>query len=701
MTVTEYCQYIRNPIADPKPRVLVISAGEGWTKLRRFYRERDGVELRLSDLVIESGWLPMPDEVFERVGDAMTAPSASGRPVVLLGLPGYLALLTPKNRRAAVAALREWLDGMSGRDAVCLLLSDGGTRAMLHEVLANPRYREGKQLIEICAEPSVPEQVEECAQHTEVVLVGCDLAPLIPEVCDTFQKYLRHTEEHPADSSEKRIVIASGGRQLAGLSAEVRQVVCLREFARIFHGVSEPTLSEDALLWMGSENSGKTLPEALNSFFFPQGEVVKRVLQVFDGSKGVEREAALWLAKQVAPKGSYLEHAAGQQGVVVGNFRSAYVTSAAGCLDCSAAYAAERKQAICEAESVLADADMRLFISRCTGESTSRVAPWLNCGTNAERAELLRRCAADGVVSKAVKDVYPETGAYLNSDLVFGDLELREYFREYRELKMTGRLTQEFFAKAERMSPPSTVQSRDALLQPYASDKRCALLVVDAMGAEWLPMLVTLALERGVGVDFLAIGTAHLPTTTSFNSIHWPDEDRRLSDVKRFDNIAHHGVETHETRRAEENLVAALSVVGGVILPRVAEGLAHFERVLVTADHGSSRLAALAWQSEPRLAKTLPCEEGAEVPDWRYREQAAHDGCPPELEETLDGKHWVVRGYDRLPRKGGGQSFELHGGATLEERLVPVVVFSLTGHFVPKVETGPPSQIVENTDFDL
>jgi hypothetical protein len=130
----------------------------------------------------------------------------------------------------------------------------------------------------------------------------------------------------------------------------------------------------------------------------------------------------------------------------------------------------------------------------------------------------------------------------------------------------------------------------------------------------------------------------------------------------------------------------------------VADGLARFERVLVTADHGSSRLAVLAWQAEPKLAQTLTCETGAKVVDWRYRAGAAHDKCPPELEETLDGKHWVVRGYNRLPKQGGGQSFELHGGATLEERLVPVVVFSRTGQFVPKAGDKR-AQIFEKDDF--
>ena len=718
MTLSEYCEYIRNPLAEAKARVVIVPPGESWTVLRRFCQDRGGIELRLSDLVREGAWLPMPDEVFWRVRAAMTAQEASGKALVLLGLPGYLALLTNENKRAAIVALREWVDGASGREAVCFLRSDDGTGLILKDVFVNPRYRQGKQLIEIDAEQNepqfalirsersvAPEEAERIAGRTEVMLVGVDLVSFIPAACDTFQKYLRYTEEHPNDSSVRRIVVASEGRPLPGLSAEVRQVVCLRDFARVFYDVEDAELSEDALRWMcerGKEGSGKKLLEALKTLFFPEGGVAKRVLRVFDGLKGAEREAMLWLVKHVAFKGSYLEYIVRQEGVLVGNFRSAYITGAAECLDESVAYAIERRVAICEADVQTSNAGIRQFIARCAGESTSRVAPWLNCGTSAERAELLRRCAMDGLVSNAVKDVYPEAAAYLNADFVFDDMALEDFFRGYRELKMAGRVTPEFYAKAERVAPPSSVQSRDAMVQRYASDNECALLVVDAMGAEWLPMLVALARVRNLGVDSLAVGEVHLPTSTIFNNIYWPDVARRLPDIKRLDNIAHNGAEAHEARRAEENLAAALDVIGGEVLPRVADGLARFERVLVTADHGSSRLAALAWQSEPRLARTLTCEEGGEVADWRYRERAARGGCPPELEETLDGRHWVVRGYDRLPKKGGGQGFELHGGATLEERLVPVVIFSRTGQFVPKAKTGGKrAQIVEKDEFDL
>ena len=702
MILDEYFDYIRNPLAEAKARVVIMPPGDSWTTLRRFCQERGDVELRLSDLVREGGWLPMPDEVFARVRDAMNTQAASGNALVFLGMPGYLSLLTDENKRAAIVALRECVDGASGQEAVCFLRSDDDTRSILKDVFVNPRYSQGKQLIEIEAEQVVP-QLE--AGRAEVTLVGDDLASLIPEACDTFQKYLRYTEEHPNDSYFRRIVVASEGRKLAGLSAEVRQVVCLHDFARMFYDVVDAGLSEDALRWMcerGKEGAGKTLSETLKTLFFSEGGVAKSVLFVFDGRKGAEREAVLWLVKHVAPKGSYLECILRQEEVTVDNFRSAYITGAAQWLDNEEVYADERRDAIQEGDVRMSGADIRQFIARCAGESTSRVAPWLNCGTDAERAELLRRCKLDGLVSNAVKDIYPEAAAYLNADLVFGDETLEKYFREYRELKLTDRVRPEFYEKALQVVPPSSVQSRDAMVQRYASDNGCALLVVDAMGAEWLPMLVAMARQRNVGVDSIAVSEVNLPTSTIFNNIYWPDVSRRLPEIKRFDNIAHNGAEAHEARRAEENLAAALDVIGGEVLPRVAEALVRFERVLVTADHGSSRLAVLAWQSEPRLALTLVCETGVEVADWRYRDRAVQCACPPELEETLDGRHWVVRGYNRLPKKGGGQGFEVHGGATMEERLVPVVIFSRTGQFVPKAKTsGKRVQIVEKDDFDL
>lgn len=115
------------------------------------------------------------------------------------------------------------------------------------------------------------------------------------------------------------------------------------------------------------------------------------------------------------------------------------------------------------------------------------------------------------------------------------------------------------------------------------------------------------------------------------------------------------------------------------IMNGIADGLTRFDRVVVTADHGATRLAVIA-RSENK-GVTLPWDKkrDGEPKDWRYTIAPAGIVRPPEFESEYfpDKKetYWIVRGYNRLPKQGG-KLYELHGGATLEERLVPIIVFS-------------------------
>lgn len=72
------------------------------------------------------------------------------------------------------------------------------------------------------------------------------------------------------------------------------------------------------------------------------------------------------------------------------------------------------------------------------------------------------------------------------------------------------------------------------------------------------------------------------------------------------------------------------------------------------------------------------------------------------LMENLSGSHWVVKGYNRLPKKGG-KLHEMHGGATVEEILVPFIVFKQGAVFIPQAQQTQDSSVefVEDDDFDL
>ena len=58
-----------------------------------------------------------------------------------------------------------------------------------------------------------------------------------------------------------------------------------------------------------------------------------------------------------------------------------------------------------------------------------------------------------------------------------------------------------------------------------------------------------------------------------------------------------------------------------------------------------------------------------------------------------------MKGYNRLPKQGG-KLYSLHGGATLEERLVPFVVFTNESASANMKEQEV-EQFIENSDFDI
>ena len=154
----------------------------------------------------------------------------------------------------------------------------------------------------------------------------------------------------------------------------------------------------------------------------------------------------------------------------------------------------------------------------------------------------------------------------------------------------------------------------------------------------------------------------------------------------------------------EENIAELLEVVDQNIMIRVQDELRNYRRVIVTADHGCSRLAVLASQSDPPLARSIKIEELEAAESVRYCKKPSTGQCPSELQESVDGQYWVVKGYERISKKGG-LGFAVHGGATLEEVLVPFVVFSCEAsqNVAPrKVESSTTkAQIVEDPDFDL
>ena len=78
---------------------------------------------------------------------------------------------------------------------------------------------------------------------------------------------------------------------------------------------------------------------------------------------------------------------------------------------------------------------------------------------------------------------------------------------------------------------------------------------------------------------------------------------------------------------------------------------------------------------------------------------------PPNCIPSTDDAWYVVKGYNRFS-KSGSKYNECHGGLTLEEVLVPFLVFKKGAQFkvtVSKQEQAAASntEFVEDKDFDI
>jgi len=476
------------------------------------------------------------------------------------------------------------------------------------------------------------------------------------------------------------------------------------QIAEYFYGISEEMMPDTLQSLLEKAIQKSELPEAYLETEFGKGNIDIRYalsrLLVLPTDK--MWPSYIWFLKKKLPVNTYM-------GIVLDtnprrdNLLRKYVVdtavSLADKLDVKH-YAEERAYAIKQLSSVPESLIVE-FIGQT--QDFSSVVEFLNCGTNAEMRELVRRASALDLVT-GLPDVFrrlcPILGEYL-TECDYGEKDLTAYFKEYRRFKVRNAIDEDFVKKAFDLVLPITFPNRDAVLLELSTDSDMALLVVDGMGAEYYPLLLAMAKRYSMNIDSCSVVSVKLPTSTEFNPVKWA-ADKTLEEVKDIDNIAHNGAAKHEHCPPERNLAAALRVFESEILPRITEGLTKFSRVVLTSDHGSSRLAVIAHNSG--FGTTLPWKG---IPlDWRYAVAPQGESRPPELDsrysEADSMTYWVVRGYNRLPKQGGKLN-ELHGGASLEERLVPVIVFSRVNSAKEPIQLGKKAteQLIDKMGFDI
>lgn len=258
------------------------------------------------------------------------------------------------------------------------------------------------------------------------------------------------------------------------------------------------------------------------------------------------------------------------------------------------------------------------------------------------------------------------------SDSSFRD-DLTTYFRDYKFQKLTNRIFPEFLkrvnAYAQSPRPYNKLQPRSSIIS-HMDKKKVQCFFFDALGVEYLAFIMAKCEEYGL-VSEVAIGHCELPSITVKNKEfiqYFADGDWKKID--KLDEIKHHS-QVYDYRKCEYplHLFAELDIIDEqlrMIQSMLVQGI--LEKALIVADHGASRLAV---RYGHELNSSIELEESGE-----------HSGrCCPAAEDpnlsfvAYEDGFAVLANYERF--KGGRRAnVEVHGGASLEEVVVPIITLT-------------------------
>ena len=298
----------------------------------------------------------------------------------------------------------------------------------------------------------------------------------------------------------------------------------------------------------------------------------------------------------------------------------------------------------------------------------------LTDNTKTEREEIIAWAAKNGTPS-CLTEVYPALSAYLER-YVFkcGNLSalLTDYFESYKRQKVSNSLENDFLVKVEKFAlnrKYNRLPTWNEVIEGL--DKTGTyLLWVDALGVEYLAFISNLVRARGLSLS-INIARAELPTITSMNRGFFDDwQDTKKEKNEELDDVKHSedGGYNFENNDLPIHLAKELDIIVKVVDKAATElALRHYKRFLIVSDHGASRLAVLRRKEEKYETDT----------------KGEHSGRCCKLFEPYDlpfaaeeNGYLVLADYGRF--KGSrAVNVEVHGGASLEEVVVPLIELTL------------------------
>jgi hypothetical protein len=297
----------------------------------------------------------------------------------------------------------------------------------------------------------------------------------------------------------------------------------------------------------------------------------------------------------------------------------------------------------------------------------------LTDGTRVEREEIIAWLSQNGLIPE-LDSIYPALAAYLKKYVFkcpeLADL-LTEYFEAYKRQKLSNELETDFLEKVDQLALTrqfNRLPTRNEIMD--CVDKSGTFLYwLDSLGVEYLGFIETLIQKRGLSVR-VQIARAELPTITSINRDFFDAWQGRKDKNDELDATVHNdaGGYTFTNNELPIHLAKELDIIAAMIDKAATElAIRNCKRFLIVSDHGASRLAVLRRKEEKYDTDTIGEHSG------RCCKLFQPYDLPFAAEEN---GYLVLADYGRF--KGSrAANVEVHGGASLEEVVVPIIELSL------------------------
>lgn len=252
---------------------------------------------------------------------------------------------------------------------------------------------------------------------------------------------------------------------------------------------------------------------------------------------------------------------------------------------------------------------------------------------------------------------------------------LSSYFEQYKAQKLRNRIEDSFM---ERVNSIAQERPYNELLAPrtrvFERTNETVLIWVDALGVEFMSFIVKRSDIYGMKAQ-AEYARAKLPTLTTSNKEFF---NEKLGDIKveDLDDLKHKGEGDYDYSKTQLPLyiMRELEIIDSV-LETAKSKLTANNKVVIISDHGASRLARIKGTKDELITvdAEVDSKHGGRCCKW-IDALGDKEKYPYLTDEERD--YCVIANYDKF---SGGRytGVEMHGGATLEEVVVPVITLTL------------------------